>query len=165
MSHKIIIIMPSRPSQLRFSAESISSELSRPTRDSDSSRSGPRRIRLGRLVSDSAETLNRDCASSTWWPDQHYDQEIKHIKHTTLNTKKHIFSEKSGLEIEPKVALVLLKQIYTNIKYESHTSGDRTGRKITFTIVWGRSCSYMVSSISITERFTVHTLGSRSDGG
>ena len=59
MRHKIIIIMPSRPSQLRFSAESVSSELSRPTRDSDSSRSGPRRIRRGRLVSDSAASLNR----------------------------------------------------------------------------------------------------------
>jgi len=59
MRHKIIIIIPSRPSQLRFSAESVSSELSRSTRDSDSSRSGPRQIRLGRLVSDSAETLNR----------------------------------------------------------------------------------------------------------
>ena len=59
MRHKIIIIMPSRPSQLRFSAESVFSELSRPTRESDSSRSAPRRIRLGRLVSDSAESLNR----------------------------------------------------------------------------------------------------------
>ena len=57
MRHKIII-MPSRPSRPQFSAESVSSELSRPTRDSDSSRSGPRRIRLGRLVSDSAESLN-----------------------------------------------------------------------------------------------------------
>ena len=51
--------MSSRPNQLRISAELVSSELSRPTRDSDSSRSGPRRIRLGRLVSDSAESLNR----------------------------------------------------------------------------------------------------------
>jgi len=59
MRYKIIIIMPSRPSQLRFSAESVSSELSRSTRNSDSSRSGPRRIRLGQLVSDSAEFLNR----------------------------------------------------------------------------------------------------------
>ena len=50
--------MPSRPSQPQFSTESVSSELSRLTRDSDSSRSGPRRIRLGRLVSDSAESLN-----------------------------------------------------------------------------------------------------------
>ena len=49
MRHKIIIIMPSRPSQLRFSTESVSSELSRPTRDSDSSRSGPRRVWLGRV--------------------------------------------------------------------------------------------------------------------
>ena len=49
-----------RPSQLRFLAESVSFELSRPTCDSDSSRSGPRRIRLGRLVSDSAESLNHD---------------------------------------------------------------------------------------------------------
>jgi len=56
MRYKIIIIMSSRPSQLRFSAKSVSYELSRPTRDSDSSRSGPRRIRL---VSDSAESLNR----------------------------------------------------------------------------------------------------------
>ena len=59
MRHKIIIIMPSRPSQLLFSVESVSSEMSKPTRDSDSSRSGPRRIRLSRLVSDSAESLNR----------------------------------------------------------------------------------------------------------
>ena len=58
MRHKISIIMPSRPSQLRFSTESISSELSRPTHDSELSRSGPRQIRLGRLVSDSAESLN-----------------------------------------------------------------------------------------------------------
>jgi len=66
MRHKINIIMPSQPSQLRFSAEWVSSELSRPTRDSDSFRSGPRRIRLGQLVSDSAESLNRanEAASS-----------------------------------------------------------------------------------------------------
>jgi len=64
MSYKIIIIMPSRPSQLRFSAESVFSELSRPTRDSDSSRSGLKRIRLGRLISDSAESLNRGYKST-----------------------------------------------------------------------------------------------------
>ena len=65
MRHKIIIIMPSRPSQLRFSTESVSSELSRPTRDSDSSWSGPRQIRLGRLISDSAESLNRACGENS----------------------------------------------------------------------------------------------------
>jgi len=59
--------MPSRPSQLRFSAESVSSELSRPTRDSESSRSGPRRIQLSRLVSDSAKSLNQGgCVLGEW---------------------------------------------------------------------------------------------------
>ena len=42
-------IRPSQPSRLRFSPESVSFELSRLTRDSNSSRSGPRRIRPSRL--------------------------------------------------------------------------------------------------------------------
>jgi len=84
MRHKIIIIMPSQPSQLRFSTESVSSELNRPTRDSDSSRSGPRQIRLGRLVSDSAESLNRD---------GHRYADTGTINNTlwhTINSKKYI---------------------------------------------------------------------------